>query len=100
MAISTFYIYHNAAFPVVADPWIQWLWNGFSFHLTRSDEAFIATGGVEALSVLLAIPGVGWAAFAGLLWTVPYAGWAYLNHECASITIVFGQNAGVSWNRC
>jgi hypothetical protein len=73
----------GVAYPVVADPWFSWYWNGVVITLSRAEMATIAYGGTQALAPMLLIPGVGWTMIAGVLGVAWSAGWAYANHQCA-----------------
>jgi len=97
----TQHVAHNqtrVAYPIVADPWFRWYWNGVVITLSRNEMLYVWYGGTQALLGLIAIPGVGWATLAGVLWVSSYAGWAYTNHKCAWFWLPYwsvgGANAG------
>lgn len=69
-------------YPVVADPYYQWYWDGVVVTLSRGDMAAVAYGGANALIPMLMVPGVGWVAIAAVLYMAGSAAWAYANRKC------------------
>lgn len=79
------HVAHKAAgvsYPIVADPYYKWYWEGVAITLTRADMAAVAYGGTQALVPMLMVPGVGWAMISGVAAVAGSAIWAYANRKC------------------
>jgi hypothetical protein len=72
----------GANYPIVADPYFRWYWNGAVVTLTWADQMAVYQWGTSALIPMLLASGVGWTVVVPVLSAVAYSGWAAAHNQC------------------
>ncbi len=87
----------GAVYPIVADPYFHWYWDGVVITLTWADQMGVADGGLTVLAPFLLASGFGWPLVWAVAWLSGWAGYYAAHHQCYWFWVHYSNPLKPSW---